>query len=83
MDLVQCQGLEVIETLVESAKKIDKIILYCLLCMPSMLQYVPEVQRIFRGLLNNIAVMDDVLVSKIPHKKELGGCFESYITGVL
>ncbi len=31
---------EIILTLLESAKKIDKIILYCLLCLPSNLQYI-------------------------------------------
>ena len=78
---MQSPDQEVIKVLLESAKKIDKIIMYCLLCIPGTLQYVVEVQKMFQMCLNNIAIMDSFIIHN--KKPQLNSFLESYIAGVL
>jgi hypothetical protein len=73
--------LQILEVLLESGKKIDKIIMYCLLCMPTSLQYVSEVQKIFQMALNNIALIDSLVIQQQKH--QLSSFLESYMAGVL
>lgn len=68
----------------ESGKKVDKIILYCLMCMPNNLQYVSEVQKIFQVALGNVSRLDSFLCeSGLGKDDESRLWIESYISGVL